>query len=421
MNVSSKSVGVGVLAVVLVWVGGVANVVAAPVASGRPGGVAGRASSGGKTLPPLPVAGLNIPVAAARPAVPSSVRVGRKSDTALRVRWGKVAGARSYRVHRLVEGKWEVVKVTSSLSWVEKKLPKRTVQQYRVAACAKVRGKAPCSSKSVGVSATTYSPNDETVNVQSIKFLSLPESLGVHDVRYVHATLTPAQSGKVEDLVPVSTEVRLLSSDPSVVSVSVARLRWFSVKGVDPVPVRLVAEGFGSSVITVIAHNGVSASFRVSVVDSSCPIEIGDLSERWSWESSVYTAPLVASRGAQICALARYALSHPVGDGVVTINGRGKFVVERGGPQLDAYAWGLVRSILSADRSYRSDITFVDHAFIVTLYFNDIPCRREGSECMAIAYVPHGYYLQYYALDQAVSGHWYTGIRNDVFALSSTP
>jgi hypothetical protein len=309
--------------------------------------------------------------------------VSRKSATSLKVWWSKVAGAKSYKVYRLVEGKWKVVKRTSSLSWVEKKLPKRKVQQYRVAACAKAKGKAPCGPKSTAVSAITYTAKDETVNVKSIKFDSLPKSLSVYDEWEFIAYLVPAQNGEKKNPVPVSMSARVVSSDPSVVSVS-STLSSFSNNRWG----QLVAKKLGFAVITMTAHNGVSASFRVNVVDSSCPVD----PESWGPEEYSYVAPLLASHSDQICALNQYVMTHPVGDGVATIDELGQVVVEKGDPQLDATGWGMTQSILSFDWPHRTEIEFRQHSISVRLYLNDVPWLGVGSLRVLIAYSPYRYY-----------------------------
>ncbi|MDR1768150.1 MAG: hypothetical protein LBR32_06960, partial [Propionibacteriaceae bacterium] len=70
------------------------------------------------------------------PAVPSVVWVDRASDTSLKLSWRKVKGAKSYRVYRLVKGKYTLAKKTTKLAWTARGLPKRKAQRFRVKACA---------------------------------------------------------------------------------------------------------------------------------------------------------------------------------------------------------------------------------------------------------------------------------------------
>jgi hypothetical protein len=329
------------------------------------------------------VVALSVSSKTTRPQVPSSVRVNRKSDTSLKVRWSKVPGAKSYRVYRLVKGKWKVVKTTSSLSWVNKKLPKRKVQQYRVAACAKAKGKAPCGSKSVKVSATTYAAKDKKVNVRAVRLVGFPrDELGVRDGWEFGVELTPTLWGEMGRQVPVSVSLRMVSSDPSVVTVKSVGANPYDGAG------RLLAKKVGSAVITVTAHNGVSKSVRLYVRDRACPVVLHDPMEGWT--SPGMTA-FIKVHGDKVCALTRYVLSHPVGYGYI-------FALDQHGQleRNDVYPlpddmWGQVRDVLSTGSPYPVELFLSDDGVSVYLYTKDIPWGEDGSRREILEYRPYWY------------------------------
>ncbi len=355
------------------------------LALGRPRGESITFTKGASTVTPSALP-LSAPSQnqAKKPSKPTAIRVDRHSATSLRVWWGKVPGAKSYKVYRQVKGKWKVVKTTSSLSWVNKKLPKRTVQRYQVAACAGKKGRGPCSAKSSSVYATTFSSaKDKKVNVTAIKLVNFPrDELGPHDRWSFTVDLKPARWGEQKRQTAASTSLRMVSSDPSVVSVRSPDL---------PIPDGvgdLVAKKPGSAVITVTAHNGLSVSARVYVRDRACPVVLHDPIE--GWIPSTYVTPLIRTHGAKICALTRYVMTHPAGGGTVTLDAHGQLVTI-GDLRLPDWLWGAARDILTTGSAYRTELLLTDERSSVYLYLNDIPWRSEGSERAALDYTPYLY------------------------------
>jgi hypothetical protein len=154
----------------------------------------------------------------------------------------------------------------------------------------------------------------------------------------------------------------------------------------------------------------VSKSFRVYVRDSACPIKLNTMSASPGWKPSTYTASLVASHGAQVCAVARYALAYPVGDGLVTLDNRGKLVVVVGSPQLSDSARKSVEEVLSVDWPYRVEVEFWDHSTRVYLYLNSVPWSSNGSERATLSYSPYWFEPDPYF--SAPVSHWYTTIES---------
>ena len=233
-----------------------------------------------------------VPATAPRPSHPTAVRVDRKSSTSLRVWWSKVAGAKSYKVYRLVKGKWKVVKVTSKLSWVNKKLPKRKVQRYRVVACTGKKGTGRCRGKSPEVSAITYSKGYWRVNARAIVRKPLPVALGLVDVWNLEAEAVPSKKGQLDDKLVVSKKLRFVSSNPKVVAVE------HPEDGGD-----LVGVGVGKAKITVTAHNGLTISFWVTGKDFTRPVIL-------EWGGSPEVKAVLALHKTKIGDLAHFAVPH---------------------------------------------------------------------------------------------------------------
>ena len=326
---------------------------------------------------------LSAPGAIKAPQSPSVVRVDRKSATSLKVWWSKVAGAKSYKVYRQVKGKWKVVKVTASLSWVNKKLPKRKVQRYRVAACTGVKGKGVCGGLSQQVFATTFGPKDKKVNVRAVKLVEFPrDRLGLHDKWDFGVVLTPTLWGELKRQIPVSVSLRMVSSNPSVVAVE--SIGAIPEDGVG----RLVAKRAGSAVITVTAHNGVSTSVRLHVRDRACPVTLDDPIE--GWIPSTYFASLIKAHGDKICELTSYVMTHSAGSGEVTLDTNGQLAKD-GNLRLPDYLWGSLREVLSTGSVYPAAMMLSSERTSVYLYLNDIPWGKSGSRRAALEYRPYNY------------------------------
>jgi hypothetical protein len=326
-------------------------------------------------------------VPAGKPKVPSSVRVDRKSATSLKVWWSKVSGAKSYKVYRLVKGKWKVAKATASLSWVNKKLPKRKVQQYRVVACPQAKGKGACSGMSARVTATTYSKKDKKVNVGAVSMDFIPAGLGVYDEWGFDIILRPAAWGSAKRKSVVSNAVVVSSSDPSVVAAELVYMQRpveGMVSGSDGSG-RLYAKREGSARVTVTAHNGRSASFVVRVGDRSAPINPENQA------AMRYFASLVQMHSGTISSLARYALSHDVGSGMVALDGHGQLVVVDGELRVPDSVRRDLWNVMATGSPYRTEIGYWGEGIEITIYLTGIPWGQLGAERMTLTYSPYDY------------------------------
>jgi hypothetical protein len=200
-----------------------------------------------------------------RPGAVPHPRVARRSDTSLRVRWGKAARAKGYVVYRRdkkTRAYERVAVVTGARSWVDRGLPERTAQAYRVRAFTKGRGNRILGEATYTVTARTYRRGDKKVNAGKLTGETDIEA-GLWAASFVNtlAEVGPSDFGTAAGKYPMSRQLRVFTDNPSVARVMPHRISGFLLR----------VCGWGTATVRVVAHNGNMLRLRIRVKDFSHP------------------------------------------------------------------------------------------------------------------------------------------------------
>lgn len=178
----------------------------------------------------------------------TNVKATRKSDSSIRVSWGKVEDANGYNIYRYSSSKKKFVKVKNirkgnTTSWTNKKLKAETTYKYKVQAIKKVNGKTQAQSKSPQVSAVTSSTSKG--NVSKVTLNKKKINMKVGSTVKVKAK-TKVKSNKSA----VSKKIKWYTTDKSVATIS--------KKG------KITARSKGTCYVYAQAHNGKNSK-RIKV------------------------------------------------------------------------------------------------------------------------------------------------------------
>ena len=245
----------------------------------------------------------DIPEAAAAEKLeaPQGVCVTRKSDRALRLRWKAVKGASGYVISRKERGnkKYKKVKTVDGgkkRRWTDKKVKTGKTYTYVVKAYKKEKGKKNYSNNSVWVSAKVDKRSDRTVNVGKVK-LKKNLTLGLRMTAKCGAKLSPKKYKKGKGKKVISKKIRYRSSDSRIATVD---NKGVVTAGIDT----------GSCYIYAMAHNGITAKMKVTVVDYAKPASFMYYDGRVK-EINV----LLNDYKEEVCNIASYFTKHKVADG----------------------------------------------------------------------------------------------------------
>ncbi|MDR1767804.1 MAG: hypothetical protein LBR32_05155 [Propionibacteriaceae bacterium] len=225
----------------------------------------------------VPAAAVAAEPVAATIGTPSFPHAARATNTAIRVTWGKVAGADGYVVYKYDKKakKFAAERVLSAdrKSWVDKGEPTGKLQRYRIAAYTTVDGKRLEGKPTYQVSALAYRKNDKVVNAGAIKavdvegaigqpFVQIPSryTIDMLNVGYTPLKVEPSAWGKAKAKTVVDSRVRArILSGEDVIDLAMYKPGAYSV-GVE-------AKKLGEAKVLVIAHNGNHKTVTVRIKD----------------------------------------------------------------------------------------------------------------------------------------------------------
>ena len=224
-------------------------------------------------------------------SVPTKLKVGRVSDTSLKLTWKKTTGVSGYAVYQLSPGakkykKVETLAGSGKVTWTVKELKSNKVYKFKIRAYKNVSGKKKYSAYSYVVSATPYTKKAKKVNVKSIKVDYTKRYLGLKKVAKVIAS-TSVPDGKS----PVNKNLTWTSSNPSIVTVT--KYGWIQGKGVA-----------GTAKVYIRAHNGATKTLTVTVNDYANPAQFTNLNEVKKWKPK--TAAILEKYQDNMCNVAAY-------------------------------------------------------------------------------------------------------------------
>ena len=195
------------------------------------------------TLTPLAGQGSGCVYGAAKLSAPATVKVTSSSKSKVKITWSKVKDAKGYTVYQKKGSKFKAVKTTKSLKATIKKLKKNKTYTFYVKA---YKGKKSYGSASAKVTAQTKGSKKKNVSKVTLNKKTVTVYSG--ESVTLKAKLSPTKN-------LVSKKVTWTSSNKAAVKVS--------SKGV------VTAVGSGTATIKARAHDGVSASCKVTAKNVS--------------------------------------------------------------------------------------------------------------------------------------------------------
>ncbi|MDR1767805.1 MAG: hypothetical protein LBR32_05160 [Propionibacteriaceae bacterium] len=213
---------------------------------------------------------------------PSFPHAERATNTAIRVTWGKVAGADGYVVYKYDKKakKFAAERVLSAdrKSWVDKGEPTGKLQRYKVAAYTTVDGRRVEGQPTYQVSAMPYRRDDKVVNAGAIKavdtegpigqpLMEIPSKFGitasVFGSYYVPSYVQPSAWGKAARKTVADPRVRARQlSGRDVISL---------LKGTNGHSWGVDAKKLGEAKVLLVAHNGNHRTVTVRIKDYAHP------------------------------------------------------------------------------------------------------------------------------------------------------
>jgi PAS domain-containing protein len=199
-------------------------------------------------------------------------RVKKVSASALRVLWGRVAGADGYVVYRYSAKakRYLSVETVKALGWTDKGLKRNTVYKYKVRAFAVADGKKVWSGESLWVSAMAYSADSRKGNAGRVRVRPMTMGLWTTSLISTWSTIESAA-----DMEKSGADVGFGVWRDSTYwfrQVFDERVRFVQLSGRDVVRVSSAGRvrSFGKAGVArvrVVLHNGNSAVTTITVDD----------------------------------------------------------------------------------------------------------------------------------------------------------
>ena len=163
---------------------------------------------------------------------PQPVRVARCSNTELRLKWSKVAGADGYIIYKYNKSekaykKYKTIDNKKAKLFVDK-VGERKSANYKVSAYQKVGKKKLAGELSLPVQARTYRPGDKKVNAGRVKakiagrpyYEKAKTDLAYYETIKLSTTMKPSKYSKTPDKKALSQKIRWYSSNPNIATVN---------------------------------------------------------------------------------------------------------------------------------------------------------------------------------------------------------
>lgn len=310
----------------------------------------------------------DIPKAAAAEKLeaPQGVCVTRKSDKALRLRWKAVKGASGYVISRKEHGKKRYKKVKmvaggKKRTWTDKKVKTGKTYTYVVKAYKKEKGKKNYGNNSMWVSAKADKRSDRTVNAGKVK-LKKNLTLGLRMTAKCGAKLSPQKYKKGKGKKVISPKIRYRSSDSRIAAVD---SKGVVTAGIDT----------GSCYIYAMAHNGITAKMKVTVVDYARPANFMYYDGRVK-EINV----LLNEYKEEVCNIASYFTKHKVADGQETyikVTPSGEITFTPGNVECEEIRKDLEKLLISFPTYIHIYVTDCDVSFYMDINPNKLTITQE--------------------------------------------
>jgi hypothetical protein len=241
--------------------------------------------------------------------------VKKVSASALRVLWGRVAGADGYVVYRYSAKakRYLSVETVKALGWTDKGLKRNTVYKYKVKAFAKSNGERGWSGASLWVSAMTYSSDSRKGNAGRVRVQ--PVTMGL----WTRSLISTADAiSSAADLEKDGSDVGFgvwHDSTNWFRYVFDTRVRFVQVSGGDVA--KVTSSGWvrtfgnaGTVRVRAVLHNGNSAVMTITVDDFArkSPLMTSDFVALGNRAMSF----MVSQRWAEVGEVASWLMEHRV-------------------------------------------------------------------------------------------------------------
>ena len=333
--------------------------------------------------------------AAEKLKAPQGVCVTRKSDKALRLRWKAVKGASGYVISRKERGnkKYKKVKTVAGgkkRTWTDKQVKTGKTYTYVVKAYKKEKGKKNYSKNSAWVSGKVDKRSDRTVNAGKVK-LKKNLTLGLRMTAKCGVKLSPKKYKKGKGKRIISKKIRYRSSDSRIATVD---NKGVVTAGIDT----------GSCYIYAMAHNGITAKMKVTVVDYARPASFMYYDGRVK-EINV----LLNEYKEEVCNIASYFTKYKVADGQETyikVTPSGEITFTPGNVECEEIRKDLEKLLISFPTYIHIYVTDCDVSFYMdinpdetsvsqeVIYFFDYDCLDLDNSDGLMA--PHWVYVMHF-------------------------